>query len=100
MLFHVKRGRYSTFDSERKCAEGEVRVQLKQSLGTAYGMGFECGWRMETDVVLHEGGKKKKKWACILGQSGSRLTPGWRISKRKYAIVSEPGKDAARGKDG
>ena len=61
MLFHVKRGRYSTFDSERKCAEGEVRVQLKQSLGTAYGMGFEHGWRKETDVVLHEGGKKKKK---------------------------------------
>ena len=60
MLFHVKRGRYSTFDLERKCAEGEVRVQLKQSLGTAYGLGFERGWRMETDVVLHEGGKKKK----------------------------------------
>lgn len=57
---------------------------------------------METDAVLHEGGKKKKKKkrACILGQSGSRLTPGQRISKRKCAIVSEPGKDEERRKDG
>lgn len=32
-------------------------MQLKQTLGTAYGMGFERRCRMETDV-LHEGKKK------------------------------------------
>ena len=35
-------------------------MQLKRTAGAAYGTGSECGWRMETDVVLHEGEKKQK----------------------------------------
>lgn len=58
-LFQVKKYKYYIIASERKCAERELKVQLKRTPGTAQGMGYEHGFRMKTDVVLHEGKRKR-----------------------------------------